>query len=149
MKLPTLAQLERALHLRGAIEALQAELAAVLNGLADAVAPEPHETHEREPKGPFADAPEGARERRLREKQQRSQSKKKRRAPRRPADRKPPEESPRKNRLWSLLSGGEVGTAPVAAEPKRKRRPPKRSRPRRRKTTAKRRRKPPGRKAHA
>ena len=147
MKIPTLEHLERALHLRGAIAAVQAELAAVLNGLSDIVAPEEQEAREREPKGPFADAAEGARARRLWEREKKRKPKK-RRSPSRVRSRKPPEDSPRQNRLWSLLSGGEVGTAPAAAETKRKRPSPRKPlRSRRRKTISQRRRKPPRRRA--
>jgi hypothetical protein len=120
VKIPSLEQLERALHLRGAIEAAQAELSAALKSLADAVAPESHEMHEREPKGPFADSPDGARERRRQRRQQERKPRKKRTAARtRPSKRRV--KSPHKMRLWSLLSGGEVDPPPTAAEPKSRR----------------------------
>jgi hypothetical protein len=115
MNTPTLEQLERALHIRGAIEALQAELATVFNGLAKAVAPEPGTDDETEPKGPFADSYDGARARRLNRKRKEGK-----------ISRKPTATSPtrrrrksrRKSRLWAVLTGGEVETPPVATEAK-------------------------------
>jgi hypothetical protein len=125
MMLPTLKQLERALHLREALETVQRELSAVLSSLAEAVAPEPHNTGEREPTRPFADSPGGAREQRLqmRRQERRTRKRRKRRQAskvRRPARQPQPEESPHPARLWNLLSGGEVGEEEQAERGRRK-----------------------------
>lgn len=111
MKTPTIEQLERALHIRGAIETLQTELATLLNGLADVVAPKNHAESRSESKPPFADSLDGAREKRIRRKQKEGKPSSTLPAKRRRKSRK-------RGRLWSVLTGGEVGTAPVAAEPK-------------------------------
>lgn len=115
MNTPSLEQLERALHIRGRIEALQAELANMFNGLAKAVAPKPGEDPETEPKGPFADSYDGARARRLNRKQKEGK------ISRKPAATSPTRrrrKSRRKSRLWAVLTGGEVETPPAATETK-------------------------------
>lgn len=119
MKTPTLEQLERALHIRGAIETLQAELATLLNGLAHVVAPKQEEHHNTESKPPFADSLDGARDRRIRRKQKEGKP------VRKPSSKLPARrrrKSRKRSRLWSVLTGGEVGTAPIATEPKTHRR---------------------------
>jgi len=115
MNTPSIEQLERALHIRGAIETLQAELATLLNGLADAVAPK-HEAKPRsEAKPPFADSIDGAREKRIRRKQ-REKKPVKPSSSTLPAKRR--RKSRKRGRLWSVLTGGEVATAPDATEVK-------------------------------
>lgn len=113
--MPTLEQLERALHIRGAIEALQSELSTLLGELADALAPNPNNApDEVGPKGPFADSLDGARAQRIARHNEDARRAKKARAS--TARRK---KSRSKTRLWSLLSGGEIGILPVATEQKK------------------------------
>lgn len=115
MNTPTIEQLERALHIRGAIETLQAELATLLNGLADVVAPKHEDRHDTESKPPFADSLDGARDRRIHRKQKEGKPIPKP-ASSLPAKRR--RKSRKRGRLWSVLTGGEVATAPEANEVK-------------------------------
>lgn len=139
MEIPTLQQLERALHLRGAMETARQELSDLLGGLARVVAPEPEKRSRRKSKPPFAS------ERPPTPKPKKTRSRRKTtgagpvetpgtvagaKTSRASRTRKARTRAAAKARLRDVVTGGTSGSAPVAIEAKShgKKSPARRSR---------------------